>query len=445
MSQAMAQAAALYAAGRLDEARAACDAILRAAPDDFWALHLAATIALRRGDVRAAVELATRALERDPRNVDVLSNRGAALRRLDRPAEALADYDRALAINPAAAPVHVNRGIALAALNRHEEALAAYDRALALQPGHLAARFHRALSALVLGDFARGLADYEARFGGAEAQAARRPLPQPLYTGQEPLAGRTVLVHAEQGLGDAVQMARYAPLLKSRGARVVFEVQAPLVGLLSTAPGIDAVVAMGASLAPFDFHVPLMSLPLALGTRPETIPREVPYLRADASRVEGWRARLPAGGRIGVAWSGNPAHVNDRNRSMPLAALAALRASGATVVALQKDVRDDEARQLRDWGWLHFGAGTADFRDTAALIACMDCVLSVDTAIAHVAGALAADVRLLLPFSPEWRWMLAREDSPWYPTMRLFRQATPGAWDPVVAQALAAPPRSGVE
>ena len=437
--QAMAQAAKLYGAGRAEEARELCDAILRDDPRHFWALHLSAAIALRNREFERCISHASRALELQPRNAEVLANRGAAYRRVNRFDEALADYDRALAVDPKYVPALVNRGVALAALNRHAEAIASYDQALALQPGNAAARYHRALSRLVTGDLAGGFEDYEARYGGWEGQLPRRATTIPEWSGREPLVGRSILVHAEQGLGDSIQMLRYAPLLRARGATVHVEVPAALRAIAQATPGVSTASASGEAAPTTDFHVPMMSLPRAFGTTLDSIPGGVPYIAADASRVARWRERLPAGRkRLGVAWSGNAGHVNDSNRSIALADLAPLAATGFEVVALQKDLRPGDPELLATLGWRHFGAELRDFTDTVALAACVDRVITVDTSIAHLAGAMGLETWVLLPFSPDWRFLLDREDSPWYPAMRLFRQQAAGQWTALIQVMVAA-------
>jgi len=255
----------------------------------------------------------------------------------------------------------------------------------------------------------------------------------PEWSGREPLAGRSILVHAEQGLGDSIQMLRYAPLLHARGATVHVEMPASLRAIANAVPGVSSVTVSGEAAPATDFHVPTMSLPRAFGTRLDSIPGGVPYIAADASRVAHWRGRLPAGRkRLGIAWSGNPGHVNDSNRSIALADLAPLAATGVEVVALQKDLRPGDAELLDRLGWRHFGGELHDFTDTAALLSCVDRVITVDTSIAHLAGAMGLETRLMLPFSPDWRFLLDRADTPWYPTMRLFRQPSIGAWAPVL-------------
>ena len=436
--QAMERAAGLFQAGRWDEAEALCNEIERAeGGKHFYAWHLLSVIALHRGQHEAAAELATRALALDPRHVDVLCNRGAALRNLGRYQEALVDYESALAVNPGHGAAHNNRGVALAALNRYAEAQEAYERALAINARDDRARFNRGLARLVRGDLAAGLADFEARWTGSDTQAGHRPMGTPQWTGREPIEGKTVLLHAEQGLGDSIQFARFVPRVAQRGATVILETHGSLGPLLEQMPGVSRVIARGDPIPPHDFHCPLMSLALAFGTTLATIPSEVPYLRAPTGHVERWRARLGprARARVGLAWSGSTTLRNDRNRSIPLAELARLRALPFDFIALQKDVRASDEEALRAGPALAtFGDELSDFRDTAALVELTDLVISVDTAVAHLAGAMAKPVWVLLPWSPDWRWMLDRTDSPWYPTARLWRQSRPADWQGVIAR-----------
>jgi hypothetical protein len=434
--QAMERAAQLFQAGRFDEAEALCHEIQRSAGGrHFYAWHLLSVIALHRGRHPAAVDLASRALELDPTQVEVLCNRGAALRALGRYQEALADYDSALATAPAHGAAHNNRGVALAALNRYDDARAAYDRALAIDPHDERARFNRALALLVSGDLPAGFADFESRWRGSDTQAGPRPMQAPQWTGREPLAGKTILLHAEQGLGDSIQFARYVPLVAGRGATVILEAHGGLGPLLQGLNGVTRVITRGEALPQHDFHCPLMSLALAFGTTLDTIPHAVPYLEAPQEHLERWRARLGARRRprVGLAWSGSTTLRNDRNRSIALEQLAPLRALPFDFHSLQKEVRPGDAAALASGPPVEtFGDELADFRDTAALVQLMDLVISVDTAVAHLAGALAKPVWILLPWSPDWRWLLGRRESPWYPTARLWRQASPGDWRGVI-------------
>lgn len=436
IDRALREAAALFAANRLDQAQGIAQLLAAAAPNDFNVQHLCAAIAARRGDWQGCVDAATRALAFQPGNAEALANRGAALRMLGRIEDALADYDRALAIAPDSPEAHNNRGVALAALNRHREAIAAYTRALTLRPSYDRARFNRALSHLVLGEFEPGWQDHESRWTGSEMHRGARSLPGRAWDGREDLHGKTVLLYAEQGLGDAIQFSRYAAQVHGLGARVVLEAHAPLAPLLASLEGVDQVVAFGEALPPFDLHCALMSLPLVLGTRADSIPASIPYLKAADERVASWRARLrdAPGLRVGLAWSGSRTLRNDANRSIALERLAPLAAAGRTLFAVQKDIRDADRAALDVLPVRSFADELTDFAETAALVQSLDVVVSVDTVAAHLAGALGKPVWVLLPFSPDWRWMLDREDSPWYPTARLFRQPAIGDWAAAIAR-----------
>jgi hypothetical protein len=258
------------------------------------------------------------------------------------------------------------------------------------------------------------------------------------------LAGKTILLHAEQGFGDTIQFVRYVPMLAARGAKIVLEVPDSLMPLLGDIDGVIAMISRGQPHPPIDLHCPLMSLPLAFGTTLATIPATVPYLRAPAERVEAWRARMPASDklRVGLVWSGKPTHRNDHNRSLVFERLAPLLAQpDVDFVSLQREVREADAAALQDaTSVLRPDLDQADFADTAAIVATLDLVIAVDTAVAHLTGATAKPLWLLLPYCPDWRWMLDRTDSPWYPGARLFRQPRIGDWDSVigrVAEALA--------
>jgi Tetratricopeptide repeat len=376
-----------------------------------------------------------RALAADPDCLDALGNLGNALFKLNLPEEALAAYDRALKIVPDNAQLLTNRAIALRRLDRPQEALMSAARAIAAQPDFAPARFVDASVRLYLGDFANGWRGYEWRRGGAFT-SQRRKLAAPLWLGEQSLAGKTILLHAEQGFGDTIQFVRYAPLLAARGARVVVEVQPPLLRLVSDMPGIEkTVVGRGAQLSPVDLHCPLPSLPLACGAALETIPAAVPYLAPPQDRVRYWHGRLPRSRPlIGLAWAGQRAHDNDVNRSLRLETLAPLLdLPGVQFVSLQHDLRDDDASFLKERADLvQVGHEFSDFADTAGAIAALDLVISVDTAVAHLTGALGKPLFLLLPFAADFRWLRRRADSPWYPTARLFRQPRFGDWASVL-------------
>jgi Glycosyltransferase family 9 (heptosyltransferase) len=260
--------------------------------------------------------------------------------------------------------------------------------------------------------------------------------PRPLWRGEGDIAGQTILLHSEQGFGDSIQFCRYVPLVAARGARVLLEVDPPLCGLMATLAGVAQIVAKGDALPDYDLHCPLLSLPMAFETRLETIPASARYLHAPDSAVAQWRQRLgnARGLKIGLAWSGNPNHVRDRERSMAFDQLAPLLDIDATFVSLQKQYRPSETERLVQTGIRDVSADLHDFTDTAALVSALDLVIAVDTGVAHLAGALGKPVWIMVTHAPDWRWLLDRDDSPWYPTVRLFRQDASRDWGDVVAR-----------
>jgi tetratricopeptide (TPR) repeat protein len=434
--------ATLHELKRFEEALASYDNALALQPDYAEARY-------NRGNALHALKrfeeaLATydHALALRPDYVEALVNRGNPLHALNRFEEALATYDHALALRPDYVEALVNRGIILHKLKRLEEALASYDRALALRPDYVEAHYNEGMSRMLAGDFQRGWQKLEWGWIAARQRYIKRNFPQPLWRWSNEIAGKTVLLHAEQGFGDMIQFCRYVPRVAERGARVIFEVYEPLCELMSTLPGVAQIVSAGKPLPDFDMHCPMMSLPLALGAESATILSQTPYLRASPQAVMDWNGRLGSRHRprIGLAWSGLPAHDNDHNRSMRLSAfLPPLAGFDATYVSLQRELREDDAPVLQGRSdILHFGEELKTYADTAALIANLDLVISVDTSVAHLAGALAKPVWILLPFIPDWRWLLDRDDSPWYPTARLFRQDETRGWDSVMASVQAA-------
>ncbi|HZR62196.1 MAG TPA: tetratricopeptide repeat protein [Xanthobacteraceae bacterium] len=425
----------LYMSRRFEEALAAYDSGLRLAPDDPELRNGrgVALLELRRpAEARDDFE---RALAADPDCLDALGNLGNALLKLNRPEEALAAYDRALKIVPNNAQLLTNRAVALRRLDRPQEALMSAARALAEKPDFAQARFVAGVARLTLGDFAAGWRGYEARWSVGTLALQRRDFAAPQWRGTEPFAGKTILLHAEQGFGDAIQFMRYAPLVAARGAHVVLEVRRELMRLAASLLGVATMVAHGDALPPFDYHCPLFSLPLAFATHEATIPAGIPYLRPVEDDVAAWRARLPLRRPlVGLCWSGERTYDNDINRSLTLATLAPLiDVPGAQFVSLQRDVRDaDTALLARRTDIVGIGQQFTDFADTAAAIAALDLVISVDTAVAHLAGAIGKPLFLLLPFAADFRWLRERCDSPWYPSARLFRQPRFGDWASVV-------------
>lgn len=364
------------------------------------------------------------------------NNVGATFLRLRRLEEAVACFQKAIELDPDYGHAYFNLGCALVQLVRLPEAVAAYDQAIRLGGEVAPAHMGRALTCLLLGDFEQGWSEFEWRSQCPECGVRQNPQPQ--WRG-EPLEGKTILLQAEQGLGDTLQLIRYAPLVRARGSRVVFECPPGLIHLLNGFPGIDRMVSQGATLPPFDVYAPLMSLPGAFRTTLETIPADVPYLFADPGLVARWRQELDAlpGFKVGICWQGSRFHKADAQRSVPLAQFVPLaRVTGARLISLQKG---DGVDQLAAWDasepLLDLGNRLVDpngpFTDTAAVLRCLDLVVTVDTALAHLAGAMGVPVWVALPFLPDWRWLLERTDSPWYPTMRLFRQTALDQWEPV--------------
>jgi tetratricopeptide (TPR) repeat protein len=429
---------ALLGLQRPAEALASFERALAIQPDHVRALNNRGNTlqTLRRPD--EALASYDRALAIRPAYAEALYNRGNVLRDLRRPDDALASFDQALSIDPRHVDAHNNRGIVLRDLDRPHEALASYDRALSLDPGYAEAHSNRSCLALLLGDFERGWEEFEWRWRVPDFAPWRRDFAQPLWRGDAPLQGRTILLHAEQGFGDAIQFVRYVPLVAAKGARVVLEVPPPLKALLSELAGAALVVGRGEELPAFDCHSPLLSLPLAFKTRLETIPATVPYLSAAQDRVLNWKSRLPQTGlrRVGIAWAGNSNFKGDQTRSIGLARLAPLLAvAGAQLVSLQKDLRDGDRDILRSNPQIiHLGDAINDFADTAAVMAELDLVISSDTSVAHLAGALGKPVWVLLQYVADWRWLRERSDNPWYPTARLFRQPRIDDWESVVGQ-----------
>jgi tetratricopeptide (TPR) repeat protein len=422
-----------------DEALASHDRALALRPD-YVEAHYNRGNALHKlkrfGEALASYD---RALALWPDYVEALANRGVALHGLKRFEDALASYGRAFAVRPDYAQAFVDQGDTLCELRRFDEALASYDRAIALRPDYVEAHCHEGMCRMLLGDFERGWQKLEWGWVAVRRRAATRNFPQPRLHGSHELKGKTVLIHAEQGFGDVIQFCRYAPHIADRGARVIFEVYETLRELMDTLPGVTQIVTGGEPLPDFDMHCPLLSLPLALGAA--TMPSQTPYLRASPQAVMDWNARLGPRHRprIGLAWSGRPLHDNDHNRSMKLGSfLPPLAGFNATYVSLLKDVRADDAPVLQASDVLDFSKELKSYADTAALVANLDLVISVDTSVAHLAGALAKPVWILLPFMPDWRWQLDRDDSPWYPTARLFRQDETRRWDSVMARVQAA-------
>lgn len=426
---------ALLAQGRADEAEDAFARALGLDPALAEAHNNLGNARMARDNVAGAAAAYRRAIAIREDHAEAHANLAAALRKAGDLAAARAAAERALAIRPDYVGALCTLGLIRHEQGEYEAALGVYDRALALDPSHATTRANRATLLLLLGLMEEGWREYEWRWRAQGFTTAAREFGKPPWDGSD-LAGRTILIHAEQGLGSAIQFVRYVPLVAARGGKVILECQPPLARLFASlvGRGAEAIVGKGEPLPEFAVHAPLMSLPRLFGTTLTTIPNTVPYLSVEEQLRALWRERLAylPEPRVGLAWAGNPNHANDRNRSLPARLLAPLLARpGLSFIDLQVGAAASERADLPE-GALASPGELRDFADTAAIIAELDLVISVDTAVAHLAGALAKPVWILLPFVGEWRWLEERTDTPWYPTMRLFRQQRPGDWEGVI-------------
>jgi tetratricopeptide (TPR) repeat protein len=416
---------ALLAVSQPDAALAEADAVLALAPEMAEAAFLRGTALNALGQPTEAVAAFSTCLAGSPDHAAAQLNLGNAYADLDQLTDAERCCRRAIVLNPELAEAHASLGFVLTSLGSLDEAISACQAAIRLRPDFAQAHWNLAVAALLAGDFALGFREYEWRKRHDRFRRDFINLPGPVWDGAA-LEGRTLLVHAEQGFGDTIQFARYLPLLATPGAKVVLACDRPLLALLSSLPGVAA-VAKDAPLPPYDCWLDQMSLPLQCATEADSIPLSDGYLSADPTRQAAWSAALPPGLKVGIAWAGNPLHSNDRRRSLPYAALQRLLAApGIQFVNLQLGPRADET------GLPVLPLPLTDYGETAALIANLDLVVTVDTSVAHVAGALGARCWVMLPFAPDWRWRLNRWDTPWYRSLRLFRQPSSGDWDAVV-------------
>ena len=468
--------------GLISEARKCYEIILQAYPQQAEALHFLSLIYFQAGNAQAALQAIDAALASSPNYALAHNNKGSMLIELKQALAALACYEQAIACDPQFALAHFNRGVTLYDLRKLEQAIQSYDAAIAIDPQYVQAHnnrantlkelqhvteaiagynqalsimpnfaeahWNRALAYLVLGDYEQGWPAYESRWQSPELSraAGERKLNGALWLGQESLQDKIILLHSEQGLGDAIQFSRYAELVAKLGATVILEVEKPLMTLFQTLAGVSQIIEKGQPLPPFDFHCPLISLPFAFKTTLNNIPFAEKYLSVDPAKQILWQKKLGPKTklRVGVVWSGGlrpnqpEAWAVNERRNIPLALLAPLKNTAIDFYSLQKGQPGESelaALKAANWGGpdlIDLSADLDDFSATAALINQLDLVITVDTAVAHLAGALAKPVWLLNRFDTCWRWLLDRNDSPWYSSMRLFRQGQPGQWTPVV-------------
>jgi len=390
---------------------------------------------LALGEVQAAIECFDQAIALKFHSPAAFLNRGNALQQIGNFEFAIASYDQAIALQPHYPMAYSNRSTAFKHMHRLQESLASSDRAIKQDPGYIDAQWNEALTLLLAGDLEQGFRGYLVRWQTDVFQPVRRHFKPPLWLGVESIQGKRLFVHNEQGLGDSLQFCRFVTLAAQAGARVIYEVEPPLFDLMKTLEGVDVLLRQRDTLPPFDYYCPVMSLPVALGTTLDSLPAKVPYLHADVGKRTKWAQRLrPRQGlRVGLVWSGSATHKADHQRSISLVELMQALPLQLSYVSLQKELRDADQSALAHWPLIqHFGEEIEDFSDTAALCELMDVVIAVDTSVAHLAGALGVNTWVLLPHFPDWRWLLERRDSPWYPTMQLFRQHTAGHWAPVL-------------
>jgi tetratricopeptide (TPR) repeat protein len=468
LEQAFDSAVAHHQAGRFSEAETLYRQVLTNQPNHADALHLLGVLAAQSDRFDEAVKLIGKAVVLCPNIADYRAHlghalgekkefeasidayrhalrlnpecylshdgMGAALRETGKIEEAIAAHRRSIRINPGNPAAHYNLGLTLGKKGSIAEAMTSYRQAIGIDPNYAEAHWNLALLLLVQGDFEQGWQEYEWRWRRKNFPSLWPRFSGPRWNGED-LSGKRLLVHTEQGYGDAVQFVRYAPLLAARGAKATLLCQQPLARLMKNAAGVDQVAS--AMMSPderpaFDMHCPMMSLPLLLGTRLESIPAEVPYLKADPALVEKWGAKLAASNgrlKVGLVWAGSPTNKNDRYRSVTLEQLSPLASAGAQFFSLQKGpAAAQSANPPYGMELIDLTEDLEDFADTAAMIANLDLVIAVDTAVAHLAGAMGKPAWVLLASEQDWRWLLKREDTPWYPTLRLFRQRMPGDW-----------------
>lgn len=424
---------------RLDEALASYDRAIALKPGFAEAHSNRGNVLKELKRFEEALASHDKAISLKPDYAEAHSNRSNVLKELMRLDEALVSNDRAISLKPDHAEAHYNRGNVLKHLKRLDEALVSYDRAISLMPGYAEAHLNRGILFLLVGNFEKGFADYEYRKLKPKPVGARK-FAQPLWLGGEALEGKTILIHHEQGLGDSIQFVRYIHLVSRLATRVLFEPPNQLMTLFKDAFQCDFIASNADNLPDFDFHCPLLSLPLALKTSQASIPAIVPYISPDANRVKKWQNKIGIEGfKIGICWQGSKAKI-DAGRSFPLAHFESIsKLAGIRLISIHKGEGEDQLKSLPDCMRVEtlgdeFDSGDQAFLDTAAVMKICDLVITSDTAIAHLAGALALPTWVALKYVPDWRWLLDRHDSIWYPTMKLFRQKALNDWNGVFVE-----------
>ena len=429
------RASALHELGRFEEALASYDLAISMAPKYADAYSFMGNTLLSMGRIEEAIASFDMAIALNPNSVAAFLNRGNAFQAKGDCAEAISCYTQAITLEPKHAMAYSNRGVSLKYLHRMQESLASSDAAIAIAPTFADAYWNRALTLLMQGELGAGFRDYQWRWETAKYKKVRRSFSKPMWLGDSQIKNKTLLIHAEQGFGDTIQFARYVQLVTQAGGHVIYEAEKPIFDLFKSLKGIGALIRQGDPLPEFDYFCPVMSLPLAFKTELATVPAGGRYLAADAGKISYWASVLgpKTKPRIGLVWSGSATHQDDHNRSLKLQVLLDALPQGYQFVSLQKEARSWDLPLVEDATMLqHFGERLTSFSDTAALCELMDLIISVDTSVAHLSGALGRPTWVLLPFVPDWRWMLNRQDSPWYPTMRIYRQTAQREWTQVL-------------
>jgi tetratricopeptide (TPR) repeat protein len=424
----------LHKLGELESAIAVYRRAIELNPDSAQA-HTNLGVAYQdKGDFMAAAEAQRQAIVLEPFMASAHNNLGVVLSKLGLTGDALTCFLKTISLKPDHSGAHFNIGYAYQNLGYLELAEKYYRQALTYKPHSETLRFYLAVLHLMKGDFSSGWREYEFRWGSRHQRADRRKFPQPQWKG-EPLNGDAIFLYAEQGLGDTMQFVRYAPMVAALGGKVVLEVQPPLRRLLNSLPGVQQVISRGERIPDSQWQCPLMSLPLAFRTEVATVPAPVPYLFADQSQASQWASQLATSDfKVGLVWGGNPKHQRERERSIPLKTLMALSSvKGAKFYSLQKGAASEQVKHLPpDTPLVDLDSHQRDFADTAAIVANLDLVISIDTSVAHLAGGMGKPVWVLLHHGCDWRWFQKRIDSPWYPTARLFRKSPIEEWEDVV-------------
>ena len=434
------RALSLHHAGKLADAEGLYKTLLSYFPNQVEILTTLGIVLLQQGRSEAGFQQLKKSLSLNPNQPAALYNMAVELQKLTRLDEALACYDQTLRLNPQDINALINRGNTLKDLKQYQEAIASFERALALQPNIPSAHWNKALTHILLGEYEQGWKEYEWGWQCGE-RGKPRQYSQPTWLGAEPITGKTILIHPEQGFGDLIQFSRYVPMLEKLGAKVVLEAPASLVELMASLSPTLTVIKEGDALPAFDVVCPVMSLPLALKTTLKTIPANTPYLSVSDSKKQYWQAKLGAKTkpRIGIVWSGSMTNQIDNNlcarRNIPLEQLKPLFELPLEFHVLQKDIRPEDKPTLESLTQLHcHQEELKDFADTAAIIQEVDLVISVCTSVAHLSGALGHQTWVLLPYSADYRWMTNEKDSAWYPSVELFRSEKMGDWLDAVQQ-----------